>query len=166
MRRVKLLVSLACALLLSACKATPPGKTETAVMTRAKKMFVGNRHQKNPFQPTAENIAAGRENFSHYCAACHGLDGQNTGVPFAERMSPPVPKLSSSSVQGYTDGQLKWVIDNGIFPSGMPASRGILNDDEIWSIIVYIRHLPTAGSLGEPSMYTGERCPDNNANGN
>jgi len=166
MRHWKLLLMLACALLFSACKATPPGKAETAVMTRAKKMFVGNRRQKNPIPPTAENIADGRENFSHYCAACHGLDGQNTGVPFAERMSPPVPKLNSASVQTYTDGQLKWVIDNGIFPSGMPASRGILNDDEIWSIIVYIRHLPTPGSLGEPSMYSGESCPDNHANGN
>lgn len=166
MRHLRIFLPLACALLLSACKATPPGKVETAVMTRAKKMFVGNRRQKNPLLPTAENISDGRENFSHYCAACHGLDGQNTGVPFAERMSPPVPKLNSASAQAYTDGQLKWIIDNGIFPSGMPASRGILNDDEIWSIVVYIRHLPSPGSLGEPSMYSGENCPDNHANGN
>ncbi len=166
MRHFILLLPLACALLLSACKATPPGKVETAAMTRAKRFFVGNRGQKNPVPTTAENIAAGRENFSHYCAACHGLDGQNTGVPFAERMSPPVPKLNSASVQAYTDGQLKWVIDNGIFPSGMPASRGILNDDEIWSIVVYIRHLPSPGSLGEPPMYSGETCPDNRADGN
>lgn len=166
MRGAILLFSLSCVLLLTACKATPPGKAETAVMTRAKKLFVGNRGQKNPLRPTAENIADGRENFSHYCAACHGLDGQNTGVPFAERMSPQVPKLNSPSVQAYTDGQLKWIIDNGIFPSGMPASRGILNDDEIWSIVVYIRHLPAPGSLGEPSMYSGETCPSNHANGN
>lgn len=166
MRRSKLLLSLVCALLLSACKATPPGKLETGVMTRAKKWFVGNRAAKNPFPATAENISEGRENFSHYCAACHGLDGQNSGVPFAERMSPPVPRLNSSSVQAYTDGQLKWVIDNGIFPSGMPASHGILNDDEIWSIVLYIRHLPAAGSLGEPSMYSGNSCTGEPASGN
>lgn len=166
MRCSKLLLPLSCALLLSACKATPPGKAETAVMNRAKKMFVGNRSQKNPIKPTTENVAAGRENFSHYCAACHGLDGQNTGVPFAERMSPPVPRLNSRSVQAYSDGQLKWIIDNGIYPSGMPASRGILNEDEIWSIVVYIRHLPAPGSLGEPPMYSGETCPDIHANGN
>ena len=45
------------------------------------------------------------------------------------------------------------VIDNGIGPSGMPASKGILNDDEIWSIVQYIRHLPAKGSLGEPEVY-------------
>ena len=125
-------------------------------MTWAKKtVFVGNKKQKSPLSPTPENILAGKEAFSHYCIACHGLDGQNTGVPFAERMSPPVPSLASADVQAYTDGQLKWIIDNGVEPSGMPGSKGILNDDEIWSIVVYIRHLPPAGSLGEPKMYSG-----------
>lgn len=167
MRSLNLLLPLAFAIALSGCKATPPGKVETSVMTQAKKLLVGNRKAKNPFQATAENIAQGRENFAYYCAACHGLDGQNTGVPFAEHMSPPVPKLSSPSVQGYSDGQLKWIIDNGIFPSGMPASKGILNNDEIWSIVVYIRHLPNAGSLGEPPMYSGNTCQkDEHPSGN
>lgn len=117
-------------------------------------MLVGNKKQKNPIPATPESIADGKEAFGHFCAACHGLDGQNTGVPFASRMSPPVPLLSSKEVQDYTDGQLKWVIDNGIWPSGMPGSKGILSDDEIWSIVVYLRHLPPAGSLGEPEMYS------------
>ena len=60
---------------------------------------------------------------------------------------------ASREVQEYTDGQLKWVIDNGITPSGMPSARGILSDEEQWAIVVYLRHLPSAGSLGEPAMY-------------
>jgi len=79
----------------------------------------------NPLASTAPNIESGRDAFSHYCAACHGLDGQNTGVPFADSMSPPAPMLSSSQVQSYMDGQLKWIIDNGISPSGMPGAKGI-----------------------------------------
>lgn len=117
-------------------------------------MLVGDKKQKNPIATTAESIADGKEAFGHYCAACHGLDGQNTGVPFASRMSPPVPLLTSKEVQQYTDGQLKWVIDNGLWPSGMPGSKGILSDDEIWSIVVYLRHLPPGGSVGEPEMYS------------
>jgi hypothetical protein len=81
------------------------------------------------------------------------MDGQNTGVPFADTMSPPIPLLSSREVQSYTDGQLKWVIDYGIAPSGMPASKGILSDDEIWSIVLFIRNLPPEGSLGDPVLY-------------
>jgi mono/diheme cytochrome c family protein len=157
MIRKSLTFALSLALLpiaLGGCKATPCGKAETKVMTAWKHhVSVGNKKQKNPLPATAKNIAAGKEAFSHYCVACHGMDGQNTGVPFADRLSPPVPSLSSEMVQGYTDGQLKWVIDNGLWPSGMPGSSGILSDDEIWSTVLYIRHLPPPGSAGEPEMY-------------
>jgi len=141
------------AMLAAGCRAEPPGRFETRVMTVAKhRMFVGGRRKKNPLTTSAETIADGKEAFGHYCVACHGLDGQNTGVPFT--MSPPAPSLASDEVQRYTDGQLKWVIDNGLWPSGMPASKGTLSDEEQWSIVIFLRHLPPAGSLGEPEMYT------------
>ena len=140
---------------LTGCKASSPSTAERGVMRWMKHaVTVRNKAERNPLSATAENIAAGKEAFSHYCVACHGMDGQNTGVPFAETMSPPVPSLNSSEVQSYTDGQLKWVIDNGIEPSGMPASKGILSDEEIWSTVLFIRHLPSAGSLGDPPMYS------------
>jgi len=123
-------------------------------VTAAKRdIFVRNKAQKYPLKDDAATISDGKEAFSHYCAPCHGLDGQNTGVPFADRMSPPVPSLSGKNVQAYSDGQLKWVINCGIWPSGMAGSKGILSDDEIWSIVVYLRYLPPAGSLGEPELY-------------
>lgn len=143
------------AILLVGCKAKPPGKSESAIMRWTKhKILVHNKSEKNPLKDDAAGIADGKEAFSHYCIACHGLDGQNTGVPFADRMSPPVPSLAGKDVQSYTDGQLKRIIDDGIWPSGMPGSKNILSDDEIWSIVLYLRHLPPAGSLGEPEMYT------------
>jgi mono/diheme cytochrome c family protein len=117
---------------------------------------VGGKNDKNPIQVSAENIESGKKIFGFYCVVCHGRDGQNTGVPFSKNLSPPIPSLTSDDVQRYTDGQLKWIIENGISPSGMPASRGILADDDMWTIVVYLRHLPPAGSLGEPRAYTGE----------
>ncbi len=155
-RRLKL-VFLGLLLACAGCKVSPPGRLERAVARQVKqRITVGGKRDTNPLPPTPENIRAGQAAFSHYCLVCHGLDGQNTGVPFAEAMSPPVPLLSSPEVQGYTDGQLKWIITNGIYPSGMPASRGTLNDEEMWAIVNYIRHLPPKGSLGEPAVYTGE----------
>jgi cytochrome c553 len=148
---------LAAGVVLSGCKVSPPGKWETSAMTRIKhSLSVRGKSTKNPLPESPGNIVNGRMAFSHYCAACHGLDGQNTGVPFADRMSPQVPSLKSAPVQAYTDGQLKWIVDNGLSPSGMPASKEILTEEEIWAIVVYIRHLPAAGSLGEPAMYSGE----------
>src|ERR1700733_11185547 len=140
-------------LMLTGCKAKPSGKFESGFMKNAKHRFIGNKKQKNPLPDTPKTVAEGKEAFSHYCGACHGLDGQNTGVPFADRMSPPVPLLNSPEIQSYTDGQLKWVIENGVEPSGMPGSKGTLSDEEIWSTVLFIRHLPPAGSLGDPPMY-------------
>jgi mono/diheme cytochrome c family protein len=140
---------------LAGCKATPPSRFETKVVTLAKHhVFIGNKKQKNPLPYTPQNWEDGKEAFSHYCVACHGMDGQNTGVPFADDISPPIPSLASRDVQSYTDGQLKWILDYGIRPSGMPGSKGTLSDDELWAIIVFLRHLPPAGSRGVPEMYT------------
>ena len=149
-------IALLCALLpVAGCKVSKPGTLESKAMVAVKHhVTVGNKSEKNPLPYSPENLADGKEAFGHYCIACHGIDGQMTGVPFADRLSPPVPSLTAPEVQSYTDGQLKWVIDNGIAPSGMPASQGTLSDDEIWAIVLYLRHLPPAGSLGEPDMYS------------
>ncbi|MBB5059675.1 mono/diheme cytochrome c family protein [Granulicella aggregans] len=152
---MRLHLLLAVTALLGGCKVSPAGKVESGTVNFIKHhITVGNKKLKNPFESNSDNLATGKEAFGHYCVACHGIDGQNTGVPFAEKMSPPLPLLTSSGVQSYTDGQLKWIIDNGIAPSGMPASKGTLSEDEIWTIVVYLRHLPPAGSVGEPEMYS------------
>jgi mono/diheme cytochrome c family protein len=154
MRRLASAWVIALFAMVAGCKASSPSKVERSVMRWTKHtVTVRNKSEHNPLPLTGENLAAGKEAFSHYCVVCHGMDGQNTGVPFADMMSPPVPQLNSLEVQSYTDGQLKWVIDNGIEPSGMPGSKGILSDDEIWSTVLFIRHLPPAGSLGNPPMY-------------
>lgn len=49
---------------------------------------------------------------------------------------------------------MKRAVNYGIWPSGMPRSKDMLSDDEIWSIVVYLRRLPPAGSLGGPEMYS------------
>jgi mono/diheme cytochrome c family protein len=147
--------------LLAGCRVSAPGRAETDLAQWTKKhITVKGKDDRNPLAASPQALNDGKEAFGHYCFVCHGLDGQNTGVPFAEKLSPPVPSLASREVQAYSDGQLKWIIENGIEPSGMPASRGILNDDEMWSIVVYLRHLPPAGSLGEPRVYSGEENND------
>lgn len=141
---------------LTGCRATPPGRIETRAVTWTKHhVTIGGRRDLNPLQPTADNIDQGKQTFNSYCMVCHGLDGQSTGVPFASEMSPPIPSLASADVQAYTDGQLHWIIRNGIFPSGMPASNGDFSDEEMWQMVVYMRHLPRAGSLGAPKVYSG-----------
>lgn len=144
-------------LALAACQARTPGSFETRFMQGAKRRItIGGRSDPNPLAATPENIAKGQSNFTAYCMVCHGLDGQTTGVAFADKMSPPVPMLNAPAVQAYSDGQLHWIIANGVSPSGMPASKQIFSDDEMWQMVLYIRHLPAKGSLGDPPVYGGE----------
>jgi cytochrome c553 len=155
MRCLLALATLACAANVVGCKASPPSRLETRTVTFAKHhVFIRNGMEKNPLPATQEGWEEGKEAYSHYCGACHGMDGQNTGVPFVDHVSPPIPSLASADVQSYSDGQLKWILDNGIWPSGMPGSKGALSDEEHWSIVLYLRKLPPAGSLGIPDMYS------------
>jgi mono/diheme cytochrome c family protein len=141
---------------IAGCSAAKPTAFETHSINWMKHhVTIGGRNEKNPFPATAENIEEGKQAFVQYCMVCHGLDGQNTGVPFAATMSPPVPSLASAAVQSYADGQLKWVIQHGIRPSGMPPAEGVFADDDMWKMVLYIRHLPKEGSLGEPPVYNG-----------
>ena len=150
-----LTVVLVCAL--SACKVSQPGSVESGVMKEVKKnITIGGKDDQNPVPDNESAVTEGKEHFGHHCQICHGLDGQNTGVPFANQMSPPVADLKSADVQAYTDGQLHWILVNGINPSGMPAWKGILEEDEMWKIVRYIRHLPEKGSLGTPEVFKEE----------
>jgi len=133
--------------------AEKPSQLETSVITRVKYWRVGDKGVPNPLPDTPDTVKEGGEHFQHHCQICHGLDGQGTGVPIVTLISPPVADLSSARVQRYSDGQLKWIIDNGIRFSGMPGWKSILSDDEAWAMVRYIRHLPTKGSLGSPRVF-------------
>jgi mono/diheme cytochrome c family protein len=149
-------LALLVAVLATGCRAKAPSAAESKVVDWTKlHITVGGRRDVNPVPATPENIAEGKQAFTSYCMVCHGLDGQNSGVPFAETISPPVPSLASPQVQAYSDGQLKWIIANGLYPSGMPPSKDVFSDDDMWQMVDYIRHLPAKGSLGEPSVYGG-----------
>jgi mono/diheme cytochrome c family protein len=144
-------------IMLAGCKASAPGSVETRLATEAKKVTIGGKDVQNPVQDTPAAVAEGKGHFQHHCQICHGLDGHNSGVPFADTMSPEVADLGSKDVQDYTDGQLKWIIDNGIRLTGMPGWKDILEDDEKWKIVRFLRHLPAKGSEGIPAVFKEEQ---------
>lgn len=127
-------------ILANGCGVSAPSVVETRVITAIKHdLTVGGKKDKNPFPMTDEFIQLGKRNFTGYCSNCHGNDGHATDVAYAARMKPPVPDLGSDAVQSYSDGQLKWIIENGVAPSGMPASKGFFTDDQIWQMVVFLR---------------------------
>lgn len=142
------------ALGMAGCEVRKPGSFENRVAVMIKQnITVGGKGLKNPTADTPDVIKAGGEHFQHRCQTCHGYDGHATGVPFEDQLYPPIPDLGSPDIQGYTDGQLKYVIAHGVSPSGMPAWQGIIDDNTMWKIVRYIRKLPPKGSLGAPDVY-------------
>lgn len=94
---------------------------------------------KNPIAPTAQNLEEGRGNYEKQCAFCHGLDGRGqgqTGVQFY----PPVPAITGPNVE-LTDGQIQSAITNGIRYTGMPSFSKVLSPEEVWKVVLWVRHI-------------------------
>ena len=89
-----------------------------------------------------EVVHAGARAFSgRGCTNCHGAPGVNW-QKFSEGMDPDPPDLKEI-VPAREPAQLFWVIKNGIKMTGMPSFSAIgANDNEIWSIVAFVRKLP------------------------
>lgn len=97
------------------------------------------RELKNPLSATPLIIAEARDHFAGHCASCHANDGSGR-TPMGRNMYPPVPDMRSGYTQSLTDGELFYIIKEGIRFSGMPGWGG--DDDENWKLVSFIRHLP------------------------
>jgi len=95
--------------------------------------------QSNPLPPTPENLKAGQSDFEEHCAGCHGLEGDGENR-FEADFNPPVPKLTGGA-QKWSDGELYFIIANGISMTGMPGFGKNHDPKEIWGMVLWMRHL-------------------------
>lgn len=98
--------------------------------------------KKNPVPLTPEVLAEGRAHWADHCAVCHANDGSGQ-TPMGEHMYPPAPDMRLAETQQKSDGELFYIIENGIRMTGMPA-WGAPGQDETqsWHLVHFIRHLP------------------------
>ena len=75
---------------------------------------------KNPLQASEENIAAGKTLYTTKCVTCHGEDGKGSGKMAAKLKVKPA---DLTALHERTEGEIYWVITNGIPKSGMPAMK-------------------------------------------
>ena len=100
------------------------------------------RDAKNPVAPSAEAIAEGGEHFADHCAVCHANDGSGN-VDLGKSLYPPAPDMRQPATQSLTDGELWFIIHEGVPLTGMPAWGGDDPEDrDSWELVHFIRHLP------------------------
>ncbi len=102
----------------------------------------GAKNLSNPRQQqTAEMIAEADEHFVEHCGICHGIDGRGDTL-IGKNLYPKVPDMSQPETQQLSDGELYYIISNGIRLTGMPAWRFEDKPEAIWDLVSLIRRLP------------------------
>jgi mono/diheme cytochrome c family protein len=122
-----------------------PGAVEEFLARNVRNMAIARRAKTltNPVEYSAEVIADGRAHFADHCATCHANDGSGkTGI--GQSLWPKAPDLRHAPTQNLTDGELFWIIENGIRFTGMPAwSTGTKEGETAsWHLVHFIRRLP------------------------
>src|SRR3990172_8131223 len=90
--------------------------------------------------------ADGKAIYTQRCEVCHGAEGNGNG-PAATNLDPKPRDFrrgwykirTTASGQLPTDDDLVRVIGNGMPGTSMPAWKGVLSDDEIRAVAVYLK---------------------------
>ena len=122
-----------------------PGVMETwlAGLARGAALPSGVRTQRNPVTLTPEVLDEARAHWADHCASCHANDGSGD-TQMGRNLYPPAPDMRQAETQQMTDGELFYIIQNGVRLTVMPAWGGSGGHDEedSWKLVYFIRHLP------------------------
>jgi mono/diheme cytochrome c family protein len=121
-----------------------PLPLEAALARRVRNLAIPRveRRQKNPFEATSEARQQGREYFLNQCAACHGIDG-SAKTQVGLNLYPRVPDLRAPATQNLSDGEIHYIIENGVQFTGMPAwgHPHTESSGNSWKLVLFIRSL-------------------------
>ena len=101
------------------------------------------RERRNPVPDTAEVLSEAEAHWADHCAGCHANNGSGD-TETGKHLYPPAPDMRLTETQSLADGELFYIIGNGIRLSGMPSWGGGTKRDEedTWKLVRLIRHLP------------------------
>lgn len=122
-----------------------PGRIETALARSMRRLAIPREAPglTNPVAKSPEVIAEAMEHYADHCASCHGNDGSGE-TELGRGLYPKPPDMRLPATQSLTDGELFYIIENGVRLTGMPAwSTGTDEGKESsWHLVHFIRELP------------------------
>jgi len=123
-----------------------PGALETRVARAVRGLAIPSqvKQMRNPVPASAAVVADGLNHFADHCASCHANDGSGN-TEMGQGLFPKAPDMRQPTTQQLTDGELFYIIENGIRFTGMPAwSTGTPEGEQAsWHLVHFIRALPT-----------------------
>ena len=119
-----------------------PSWVETYFARHARRIATpaGARELKNPHTETPESMAEAREHWVEHCSSCHGMDGRGD-TTIGRNLYPKAPDMTDAEAQ-LSDGDLFYIISNGVRFTGMPAWGNEDSPESIWALVAFIRRLP------------------------
>lgn len=101
------------------------------------------RNAQNPIPLSPDVMKESLAHFADHCATCHANDGSGE-TPIGKNVYPKAPDLRLADTQSMSDGEIFWVIHNGIRFTAMPAwgEGDPAEDKDSWKLVHFIRHLP------------------------
>ncbi len=137
-----------------------PSAMETTVARAVRHMAIPkiDREEENPWAEVAtpEVMKDAREHFADHCSQCHANDGSGN-TEMGKNLYPRAPDMRLAATQQLTDGELYYIIRNGVPLTGMPAwgEPDTPQDDESWQLVLFLRHLPklTAEEIKDMEHY-------------
>jgi predicted CXXCH cytochrome family protein len=124
--------------------ASEPSSIEKLVARTARNLAIPRkaRQETNPWKPAPDILKEARDNFIARCAICHGPDGSGQ-TEVGHNLYPKVPDLRSPPTQNLTDGEIRYIIRNGVRLTGMPgwARPHDEQSDDSWKLVLFVRSL-------------------------
>jgi mono/diheme cytochrome c family protein len=126
---------------------TPPSRLEVTLARTMRDLAIPYKakQEKNPWtaKATPEVLEAARAHWADHCATCHANDGSGN-TEMGRNLYPKAPDMRLAATQKLSDGELYYIIRNGVRLTGMPGwgDPKLDQDDESWQLVLFIRHLP------------------------
>lgn len=124
-----------------------PSALERWLASQARQFAVPSKAKtlKNPVAYSPEMLEEARAHWADHCASCHANNGSGD-TEIGRNLYPKAPDMRTARTQQLSDGELYYVIQNGVRLTGMPAwgsvGAGDGNQDS-WKLVLFIRHLPS-----------------------
>jgi mono/diheme cytochrome c family protein len=121
-----------------------PSKVETSLTRTVRNLAIPTqeRNKRNPLESTSDTVQQGRQVFLTRCAVCHGIAGDGK-TQVGTNLYPRVPDLRVPGTQNLSDGEIHYIIENGVQLTGMPAwgNPHSQSSGESWKLVLFVRSL-------------------------